>query len=121
MLAAVVPFAVERGLIQPTQDVTDVVVRTTNTGLISRIGVHTPAAHGQRYVQYSGDTEIAGVPGTASPVNIRFLNTAGSIAPALLPTGNQTDVVYADGTDYTVTLFDNCQNLVFIMTYDVTL
>jgi len=119
MLAAVVPFAVERGLIQPTQDVTDVVVRTTNTGLISRIGVHTPAAHGQRYVQYSGDAEIAGVPGTASPVNIRFLNTAGSIAPALLPTGNQTDVVHADGTDYTVTLIDNGQPLVIINAQDL--
>lgn len=119
MLAAVVPFAVERGLIQPTQDVTDVVVRTTNTGLISRIGVHTPAAHGQRYVQYSGGAEIAGVPGTASPVNIRFLNTAGSIAPALLPTGNQTDVVHADGTDYTVTLIDNGQPLVIINAQDL--
>src|SRR5699024_5397256 len=76
MLAAVVPFAVESGLIDPTEDVTDVVVHTTNTGLISRIGIHTPQINGQRYVQYAGDTEIAGVNGTAAPVNIRFLNTA---------------------------------------------
>src|SRR5699024_3274003 len=75
MLAAVVPFAVETGLIEPTEDTTDVVVRTTNTDLISRISIHTPQVDGQRFVQYSGQTEIAGVPGIASPVNIRFVDT----------------------------------------------
>lgn len=119
MLAAVVPFAVESGLIEPTEDVTDVVVRTTNTGLISRIGINTPLADGQRYVQYAGDAEIAGVNGTAAPVNIRFLNTAGSIASALLPTGAVTDVVTVDGTDYTVTLIDNGQPLVIIDAQDL--
>ncbi|HIY85367.1 MAG TPA: 4-oxalomesaconate tautomerase [Candidatus Yaniella excrementavium] len=119
MLASVVPFAVETGLIEPTEDVTDVVVRTTNTGLISRIGIHTPQFNGQRFVQYSGDAEIAGVNGTASPVNIRFLNTAGSIASALLPTGNATDVVTAEGTEYTVTLIDNGQPLVIINAEDL--
>ena len=119
MMAAVVPFAVETGLIKPHADVTDVVVRTTNTGLISRIGIHTPEFSGQRYVQYAGHTEISGVNGTAAPVNIRFLNTAGSIASALLPTGNVTDVVTADGTDYTVTLIDNGQPLVIIDANDL--
>ena len=119
MLAAVVPFAVETGLIEPTDDITDVVVRTTNTGLVSRISIHTPQMDGQRIVQYSGATEIAGVPGAASPVNIRFLNTAGSIADALLPTGNVTDVVTASGTEYTVTLIDNGQPLVLIKAEDL--
>ena len=64
-------------------------------------------------------TEISGVNGTAAPVNIRFLNTAGSIASALLPTGNVTDVVTADGTDYTVTLIDNGQPLVIIDANDL--
>lgn len=114
MLAAVVPFAVEAGLIEPDSDVTEAVVRTTNTGLISRISIQTPAIDGQRIVQYAGSTAIAGVPGTAAPVNIRFLNTAGSIATALLPTGNVADVVTVDGTDYTVTLMDNGQPLVMI-------
>src|SRR5699024_4150760 len=79
MLAAVVPFAVETGLLQPQTDTTEAIVRTTNTGLVSRIEIRTPQRDGQRVVQYDGDAEIAGVPGTASPVNIRFLNTAGSI------------------------------------------
>lgn len=119
MLAAVVPFAVEMGLIDPTSDVTDVAVRTTNTGLISKIAIRTPQHAGQRYVQYDGDTEIAGVTGTASPVQIRFLNTAGSIADALLPTGNVIDTVHAYGADYEVTLIDNGQPLVIIDARDL--
>src|SRR5699024_248476 len=91
MLAAVVPLPVRIGLLQPQADTTEAIVRTTNTGLVSRIEMRTPQRDGQRIVQYDGDAEIAGVPGTASPVNIRFLNTAGSIAPALLPTGNASD------------------------------
>src|SRR5699024_7873987 len=91
MLAAVVPFAVETGLIEPTEDTTDVVVRTTNTDLISRISIHTPQLVAQQFVQYSGQTEIAVVPCIASPVNIRFVDTAGSIAEGLLPTGSITD------------------------------
>lgn len=114
LLAAALPFALETGMLVPSSDVTEAVVRTTNTGLISRIGVQTPELDGVRYVQYTGDTEIAGVPGTASPVSIKFLNTAGSIADALLPTGNVVDTVTVDGTDYQVTLIDNGQPLVII-------
>src|SRR5690625_1443811 len=114
MLAAVVPFAVEAGLIQAQTDITEATVRTTNTGLSSRIAIRTPRRDGQRVVQYDGDAEIAGVPGTASPVDIRFLNTAGSIAPALLPTGNASDIVTMDATEYTVTLIDNGQPLVIV-------
>src|SRR5690625_1567510 len=119
MLAAVVPFAVETGLIQPTSGVTEVLVRTTNTGLVSRISINTPESRGRRFVQYMGDVEIAGVPGAAAPVNIRFLNTAGSIASSLLPTGNASDVVTVNGLEYTVTLIDNGQPLVIIKAQDL--
>lgn len=121
LLAAVVPFAVETGLITPTGDATEVLVRTTNTGLLSRISIRTPEICGQRSVQYGGDTVIAGVVGSAAPVDIRFLNTAGSIASALLPTGNVTDVVEVNGREYTVTLIDNGQPLVVIDAKDLDL
>jgi len=114
LLAAVVPFAIETGLLEPTGDVTEAVVHTTNTGLICRISVQTPVLDGRRVVQYHGDAAIAGVGGTAAPVNIRFLNTAGSIADGLLPTGNLTDVIAVEDTEYTVTLIDNGQPLVII-------
>lgn len=121
MLAAVVPFAVETGLIEPAGDITEVLVHTTNTGLVARISIRTPESNGRRYVQYGGESKIAGVAGSAAPVNIRFLNTAGSIASALLPTGNVTDVVEVNGSEFTVTLIDNGQPLVIIEAQDLGL
>src|SRR5699024_10061631 len=85
---------------------------------VPRFEVVSPRRARQRVVRHDGDAEIAGVPGTAPPVNIRFLNTAGSIAPALLPTGNARDTVTVDATGYTVTLIDNGQPLVILSAAD---
>lgn len=123
MLAAVVPFAVESGLIRATEDTTAAAVRTTNTGLVADIGIRTPpvdhgkepAAEGRRYVATAGDTVVDGVPGTGSPVRIDFLDTAGSVADSLLPTGNTRDTLeLGDGRRVEVTCIDNGQPLVII-------
>ncbi|MGC2028882.1 MAG: 4-oxalomesaconate tautomerase [Steroidobacteraceae bacterium] len=87
MLAAVVPFALETGLVPARGDVTTLRVLTRNTGTLSDIEVRTP----QGKVDYSGGARIDGVPGTAAAVNIRFLETAGSVCGSLLPTGNIVD------------------------------
>jgi len=99
MLAAVVPFGLETGLVKATGDVTTLRVLTRNTGTLSDIEVRTPGGR----VEYSGDARIDGVPGTASPVNISFLETAGSVCGSLLPTGRLVDCF--DGVD--VTCIDN--------------
>lgn len=93
MLAAVVPFALERGLVQPQdklpQSATTLRVRTLNTDMQCDITV--PTQYGQ--VQYAGSAKIDGVPGSAAPVLINFLDTAGSVCHSLLPTGNIRDTV----------------------------
>jgi 4-oxalomesaconate tautomerase len=99
ILAGVGPFAVERGLVTPTGAVTPVRVRMVNTGAVAV--VHVPTRDGQ--VSYDGPTAIDGVPGTAARIVIDFRDTAGSVAPALLPTGNAVDDV--DGLR--ATLIDN--------------
>ena len=99
MLAAVAPFGLETGLVQAAGDVTTLRVLTRNTGTLSDIEVRTPGGK----VEYSGDARIDGVPGTASPINISFLETAGSVCGALLPTGRLVDRF--DGID--VTCIDN--------------
>ncbi len=73
MLAAVAPFGLETGLVKATGDLTTLRVLTRNTGTLSDIEVRTPGGR----VEYSGEARIDGVPGTASPVNISFLETAG--------------------------------------------
>ncbi|WP_421020701.1 PrpF domain-containing protein, partial [Klebsiella pneumoniae] len=54
-------------------------------------------------VNYDGDARIDGVPGTAAPVAIDFLDAAGSVSGALLLTGRAMD--HVAGVE--VTLIDN--------------
>ncbi|MCA1187561.1 MULTISPECIES: 4-oxalomesaconate tautomerase [unclassified Saccharopolyspora] len=116
MLAAVLPFAVETGMVVPDADRTTARVLTRNTGMVAEITVRTPAGpDGTRHVEYAGDARIDGVPGTAAPVEIGFLDTAGSVAGSLLPTGNTRDTVEVPGLGAVdVTLIDNGQPLVVV-------
>ena len=94
MLAAVVPFALERGLAKPQGETTTLRVLTLNTDMQCDITVQTPGG----VVEYEGEARIDGVPGTSAPIRITFLDTAGSVAPGLLPTGHVRDVIHVDGT-----------------------
>ena len=99
ILAGVGPFAIERQLVKPADPVTPVRIRMVNTGALAVVHVPTPGGA----VEYDGDTAISGVPGTAARILIDFHDTAGSVAPALLPTGSPVDEI--DGVE--VTLIDN--------------
>jgi 4-oxalomesaconate tautomerase len=99
ILAGIGPFAIERGLVPVEGAVTRVRVHTLNTGTIAELRVQTPDGH----VAYSGDARIDGVPGTAAPIAVEFLDAAGSVCGSLLPTGNAVDRVA--GID--ATLIDN--------------
>ncbi|MFF1464360.1 4-oxalomesaconate tautomerase [Streptomyces sp. NPDC058330] len=116
MLAAVLPFAVETGMVTPTGDRTTARVLTRNTGMVAEITVATPAApSGERYVSYEGPVSIDGIPGSAAPIEIAFLDTAGSVAGSLLPTGRVRDTVEVPGTgSVDVTLIDNGQPLAIV-------
>jgi 4-oxalomesaconate tautomerase len=87
MLAAVAPYGIETGLVDAAGEVTKLRILTRNTGTLSDIEVQTPGGK----VQYGGGARIDGVPGTAAPISISFLETAGSVCGMLLPTGNLVD------------------------------
>ena len=87
ILPGVGAFAIERGLIAAQDGVTRVKVRTVNTGTIAELAIETPGGE----VNYEGDARIDGVPGTAAPIAIDFLDAEGSVCGALLPTGNVVD------------------------------
>jgi 4-oxalomesaconate tautomerase len=115
MLAAVVPFAIESGLLAPDGDTTTARVLTLNTGMTAEITVRTPQDESGRYVAYDGNAQIDGVPGTSSPVTINFLDTAGSLCSALLPTGRVRDRVDVAGVGpVDVTCIDNGMPLVIV-------
>lgn len=99
ILAGVAPFAIERGLVAGHGEETPVSIFMENTGQIAVAKVSTPNGR----VNYSGNAQIDGSPGTAAAVPITFKDTAGSSCGALLPTGNAVDVV--EGVS--VTMIDN--------------
>lgn len=119
MLAAVLPFAIERGLIATGPETTTARILTINTGMQCDVTVQTPGGR----LRYRGDTRIDGVPGTAAPVRINFLDTAGSVCPAMLPTGRVLDRVRhatasGEQREIAATLIDNGMPMVLVRAAD---
>jgi len=116
MLAAVVPFALETGLVASRGDLSTFRVRTVNTDMTCDITVQTPEGR----MRYDGPARIDGVPGTASPIAINFLDTAGSVCSGLLPTGSTHDVVDVPGVGaLRVTCIDNGMPMVVMRASDL--
>ena len=144
MLAGVVPFALETGLVQAQGDTSTFRVLTLNTDMACDITVQTPlvpsvknSAHNsgqnnslehtaatKRFVEYAGDARIDGAPGSSAPITINFLDTAGSVCSSLLPTGQVKDAITVTGEGFApftldVTCIDNGMPLVIFKASDV--
>jgi 4-oxalomesaconate tautomerase len=129
MLAAVVPFALQTGMLQAQSDTTTLRVLTLNTDMQCDITVQTPMdPNGVRFVDDTGDARIDGAPGTSAPISINFLDTAGSVCSALLPTGRVKDRIRVLPTDklggfepfeIEVTCIDNGMPLVLFKASDM--
>jgi len=111
LLAGIGGFAIERGLVAAKGAVTPVRINMLNTDSIAVAAIETPG----RIVNYEGETRIDGVPGTAAPVPIDFLDVAGSSCGVLLPTGNARDVI--NGIE--VTCIDNGMPVVLMRAADL--
>jgi 4-oxalomesaconate tautomerase len=95
LLAAVGPFAIERGLVPANGERSRIRIALLNTGDVATATFATPGG----LPDYDGDTEIAGVPGTAGRIDLDL--TSGD--KPLLPSGSVADEI--DG--HRVTLIDN--------------
>jgi len=89
IMAGVGPFALETGMVKPQGDVSRVRIYHVNIDAKVEAVVETPGG----VVNYEGDTAIAGVPGTAAPLRLNFMDVAGSTCGSLLPTGNPVDEI----------------------------
>jgi 4-oxalomesaconate tautomerase len=113
ILAGVGPWAIENGLVSIAGPITPVRIHMLNTASVARAQVPTPKG----YVEYEGDARIDGVPGTAAPIAIEFLDVAGSSCGALLPTGSVLDRIDA----IEVTCIDNGMPVVVLRAQDFDL
>ena len=138
MLAGVVPFALETGLVQAQGETSTFRVLTLNTDMSCDITVQTPLlpdtksptstskqlASTARYVEYAGDARIDGAPGSSASITINFLDTAGSVCSSLLPTGQVKDAITVTGEGFSpftldVTCIDNGMPLVIFKASDL--
>ncbi len=130
MVAAVAPFALERGLIPLSElapvaraipnrigarmeesgenDTVKVRIRLLNTG--GRAVATVPVDPQTQTVRYQGSTSISGVPNTAAGINLDFDDTTGSSCGSLFPSGNVRDEI--DGVQ--VTMIDNGMPVVIL-------
>lgn len=89
MLAAVAPFAIETGLYPASEGETRVMIYNVNTQSRIEAIVKTPG----KSVSYHGDASIDGVPGTAAPIILNFMDVVGSVSGRMMPTGQVRDTI----------------------------
>lgn len=111
ILAAVGAFGLEKGLVNIEDGQTIVNVYDVNTGATIAQTIQTP----NRIIQYHGEMTIAGVPGSASPVEMYFKNISGGKTGHYLPTGNKLDIFNGIKT----TCLDISMPVVFIIAEDM--
>jgi len=89
ILSGIAPFAIDEGIVAAEDGETRVRIYHENISALIEAVVQTPGGR----VQYDGDTAIDGVPGTAAPVILNWMNIVGGKTGKMLPTGNPVDVI----------------------------
>lgn len=116
--SAVGPFALDEGLVRPTEPVTVVRFLNINTGKV--VTAHVPTRNGQ--FDPTGDFAIPGVPGTGASIRLDYLEPAGAVTGSLLPTGSTVDRVDVPGLgDVEMSIVDAANPLVFVRWEDLGL
>lgn len=113
MLSGIGPFAIETGMVASHDGTTSVAIYDVNTDSRIEAVVQTPDGH----VTYAGDAAIDGVPGTAAPVILNFMDAVGAKTGEMLPSGHTTEVI--NGIE--VSCLDVCMPMVMMRAADLGL
>ncbi|MBQ7796642.1 MAG: 3-methylitaconate isomerase [Lachnospiraceae bacterium] len=108
--SAVGPFAIDEGLVEAVEPMTEVHIFNLNTQ--KEIIAQVPVKDGRAVTE--GDFEIDGVPGTAAKVTLKFVNPQGAASGKLLPTGNVKDYIEIEGKTYEYSFVDACNPVIFV-------
>ena len=110
-------YAIEKGWVVPTADVTRIVTRNTNTGQIIIQKVTTPAGA----LPIVPQAQMPGVPFPGYRVGLGFENPAGKTTGKLLPTGSAMDSFTVDGTQWMASMVDAGAPVVVLRAVDLGL
>jgi 2-methylaconitate cis-trans-isomerase PrpF len=111
LTAAVAMYGFLSGLIESTEDVATVMLRNRNTGI--RVRVRQPMVNGSPAVV--GSYAVDGISRTGAEIVTTYLDPAGSVLGALLPTRRSVDELVVDGQgSTTVSIVDVTSPYVFV-------
>lgn len=108
--SAVGPYAVDHGLVQAKEPITEVRIYNVNTGKI--ILARVPVRDGR--FDPEGSYSIDGVPGTASRIDLVFQKPQGAVTGKLLPTGHPMDFLEIEGKQVAYSFVDAANPIVFV-------
>ncbi|QNK39641.1 2-methylaconitate cis-trans isomerase PrpF family protein [Caproicibacter fermentans] len=108
--SAVGGFAIDMGMVKPVEPITTVRIHLTNTDRI--LTAEVPVKNGKAAVE--GDYVIDGVPGSGAKITLDWSEVVGGVTRNLLPTKNVKDVIEANGKEYTVSVVDVGNVVVFV-------
>lgn len=108
--SAVGPYAIDEGLVEPVEPMTEVHIFNTNTQ--KEIVEQVPVKNGRAVTE--GDFAIDGVPGTAAKVTLKFLAPQGASSGKLLPTGHVKDTIEIEGKTYEYSFVDAANPVIFV-------
>jgi len=111
ILAGVAPAALEMGLVKAMDGQTIVKIHAINSGSLIEAIVQTPDS----LINYEGNTAIDGVPGTAAPIQLNFMEVVGSKTGKLLPTNQLREEIEG----ITVTCIDVAMPMVIARAEDL--
>jgi len=108
--SAVGPFAIDEGLVEAVEPMTEVHIFNTNTQ--KEIIAQVPVKDGRAMTE--GDFAIDGVPGTGAKVTLKFVGPQGASSGKLLPTGNAKDTIEIEGKVYEYSFVDAANPVIFV-------
>lgn len=108
--SAVGPYAIDEGLVEAVEPMTEVHIFNRNTK--KEIIAQVPVKDGRAVTE--GDFSIDGVPGTAAKVTLKFVDPQGAASGKLFPTGHAKDTIEVEGKVYEYSFVDAANPVIFV-------
>ncbi|TKY89344.1 hypothetical protein EX895_001875 [Sporisorium graminicola] len=132
ILSGVGPFALEEGLVPKSVLAPLKAFASSNSGREEKVALTLRCLNNNQLIRSTfsvqngkpvefGDMKIDGVSGTGSPIQLDFLEPAGSMCTSLCPTGNPVDLLHVEGEDLPieVSCVDAANPFVFVRLSDI--
>jgi len=132
ILSGVAPFAFEEGLIPSKAMAPLAAFAKINAGREEKVALTLRCLNNNQLIRSTflvrdgkpvefGDAIIDGVAGTGSPIQLDFLEPAGSMCKSLCPTGSPIDLLHVEGEDLPVEVscIDAANPFVFVRLADI--